>query len=211
MLALVGVFGSAGAFTSIRYIGSRAHPLLSVNYFSAFCTLISFLALTLSKPLQLSETLSLRLPSSLRQWGMLIFLGTCGFTMQYLLTKGIGGNGKKSGARGMNMVYTNMLFAVALDRWVFGVVPGWWSLAGSGCILGCAVYIALGKEEETMDGRDGEQGDEENGSRHRTEEGGTEEERRGMLDTVDAEDEDENATSIAGDVELQEIPSSRHD
>lgn len=31
-IALLGVLGSAGAFTSIRWIGKRAHPLLSVKY-----------------------------------------------------------------------------------------------------------------------------------------------------------------------------------
>lgn len=45
------------------------------------------------------------------------------------------------------MIYTNMLFALCLDRWVFGVVPGWWSLAGSGLILGSAVYVAVKKQK----------------------------------------------------------------
>ncbi|KUJ12049.1 uncharacterized protein LY89DRAFT_688522 [Mollisia scopiformis] len=31
VVAMIGVLGSAGAFTSIRWIGTRAHPLLSVN------------------------------------------------------------------------------------------------------------------------------------------------------------------------------------
>src|SRR5450432_3315507 len=56
-VAMLGVLGSAGAFTSIRWIGSRAHPLLSVNYFSVFCTLISILALSTAEPLHLSQNL----------------------------------------------------------------------------------------------------------------------------------------------------------
>ncbi|PQE26189.1 integral membrane DUF6 protein [Rutstroemia sp. NJR-2017a BBW] len=37
--ALLGVLGSAGAYTSIRLIGSDAHPMISVNYFAFVCTL----------------------------------------------------------------------------------------------------------------------------------------------------------------------------
>jgi hypothetical protein len=43
------------------------------------------------------------------------------------------------------MIYTNMLFALALDKIIFGVSPGWWSLGGSGLILGSAVFVALNK------------------------------------------------------------------
>ncbi len=43
------------------------------------------------------------------------------------------------------MIYTNMLFAMGLDRVVFGVTPGWWSLGGSGLILGSAIYVGMVK------------------------------------------------------------------
>jgi hypothetical protein len=39
----------------------------------------------------------------------------------------------------------NMLFALLFDRWVFGTVPGMWSLLGSGLILGSAIYVAVQK------------------------------------------------------------------
>lgn len=142
---MIGVLGSAGAFTSIRWIGNRAHPLLSVNYFSIFCTVISTLALSLAQPLHLSDTLRFALPAGLRQWSMLIFLGVCGFVMQYLLTKGLAAGGRGNGARATNMIYTNMLFALGLDKVVFGQSPGWWSLAGSGLILGSAIFVAVKK------------------------------------------------------------------
>ncbi|CZT45135.1 uncharacterized protein RSE6_05418 [Rhynchosporium secalis] len=145
IIAMIGVLGSAGAFTSIRWIGDRAHPLLSVNYFSIFCTIISTLALSLARPLHLSSTLHFALPAGLRQWSMLIFLGVCGLIMQYLLTKGLASGGRGNGARATNMIYTNMLFALALDKLVFNQSPGWWSLAGSGLILGSAVFVAMKK------------------------------------------------------------------
>jgi len=90
---------------------------------------------------------------------MLIFLGTCGFVMQYLLTKGLAAGGRGNGARATNMIYTNMLFALALDKLVFGQSPGWWSLGGSGLIVGSAIFVAVKKQQvETR------RGDEETGA-----------------------------------------------
>lgn len=68
-LALVGVFGSVCAFTTIRWIGKRAHPLISVNYFAVWCTIVSTIAqFTL-------PGVGFLLPADAREWGMLIFLG----------------------------------------------------------------------------------------------------------------------------------------
>jgi drug/metabolite transporter (DMT)-like permease len=147
MLALVGVLGAAGAFTSIRWIGNRAHPLLSVNYFSVFCAVISLFALTATPIVFPNSDLKFALPKDGRQWSMLLFLGVCGFVMQYLLTKGLAAGSRGSGARATNMIYTNMLFALCLDRLVFGVVPSWWSLTGSVLILGSAIYVAVTKQK----------------------------------------------------------------
>ena len=102
---------------------------------------------------------------------------------QFLLTKGLAAGGRKGGAAATNMIYTNMLFALALDKLVFGQSPGWWSLGGSGLILGSAVFVAVRK-------KDGE-GDE--GGRRRgvlvDEEGagGDEEEEMGMLRAQEGE------------------------
>lgn len=67
--------------------------------------------------------------------------------MQFLLTKGLAAGGRGNGARATNMIYTNMLFALALDKVVFGQSPGWWSLGGSGLILGSAVFVAVQKQQ----------------------------------------------------------------
>jgi len=101
--------------------------------------------------------------------------------MQYLLTKGLAGGSRAGGARATNMIYTNMLFALMLDRWIFGIVPGWWSLGGSACILGSAIWVAIGisgakeniRREEGREGLD-------HGGLGRSE-GGTDEEEMGML------------------------------
>lgn len=78
--------------------------------------------------------------------------------MQYLLTRGLAQGGRGGGARATNMIYTNMLFALALDRLVFGVSPGWWSLGGSGLILGSAVFVAVRKGGVGEDGGRDEEG-----------------------------------------------------
>ena len=145
--AMLGVLGSAGAFTALRWIGKRAHVAISVNYFAIWCTIVSTLALTLARPLHLSTTLHFALPSSLRQWGMLIFLGICGFFTQLLLTNGLAVGGRANSRRAINLTYTHMLFALALDKLVFGQSPGWWSLVGSGLILGSAIFVAMQRHE----------------------------------------------------------------
>jgi drug/metabolite transporter (DMT)-like permease len=89
---------------------------------------------------------------------MLIFLGTCGFVMQYLLTKGLAAGGRGNGIRATNMIYTNMLFALGLDKVVFGQSPGWWSLVGSGLILGSAIFVAVKKQQVEVRRADEETG-----------------------------------------------------
>jgi drug/metabolite transporter (DMT)-like permease len=74
-LALVGVLGAVAAFTTIRWIGKRAHPLLSVNYFAAWCTIVSTVMM-LALP-----QVGFLLPSGLKEWCYLFFLGICGFIM----------------------------------------------------------------------------------------------------------------------------------
>ena len=46
------------------------------------------------------------------------------------------------------MVYTQMLFALALDKLVWGTIPTIISLVGSSLILGSAIYVAVQKEGE---------------------------------------------------------------
>jgi drug/metabolite transporter (DMT)-like permease len=74
-VAMLGVLGATGAYTTIRWIGKRAHPLISVNYFAVWCTIVSTVAMfTL-------PGVGFLLPHSLKDWCYLIFLGICGFVM----------------------------------------------------------------------------------------------------------------------------------
>lgn len=158
-VALVGVLGAACAYTTIRMIGHRAHPLISVNYFAAWATIVSIVALVAV------PGIGFRLPANLRQWAYLLFLGVCGFVMQFLLTAGL--QHEKS-SRATNMVYTQMLFALVFDKFVWNTTPGALSIAGSSLILGSALYVALHNnnnptKKEEAGGRRGGGGDEEVG------------------------------------------------
>ena len=142
-VALIGVLGAASAYTTIRWIGKRAHPLISVNYFAAWTTIVSTVAL-LAVP-----GIDFQLPANARQWVYLVFLGICGFVMQFLLTAGLQ---HEKGSRATNMVYTQMLFALAFDKMIWNTTPGVWGIAGSSLILGSALYVALrnNKEKKTV-------------------------------------------------------------
>lgn len=144
-VALIGILGASGAYTTIRWIGKRAHPLISVNYFATWCTVVSTVVLIVAPLLDIGQpAIRFALPGSLRQWFLLIFLGICGFVMQFLLTSGLGG--EKSN-RATAMVYTHMLFAVGFDKWVFGHEMGIMSLIGCSLIVGSALWAVLSKIE----------------------------------------------------------------
>lgn len=74
-IAMLGVIGAAGAYTTIRWIGKRAHPLISVNYFAVWCTLVSTVMM-FALP-----DIGFLLPQSLVDFAYLVFLGLCGFIM----------------------------------------------------------------------------------------------------------------------------------
>lgn len=74
-IAMLGVCGTVVAFTTIRWIGKRAHPLISVNYFAAWCTIVSFVMQFIL------PGVGFLLPADAKEWSYLIFLGICGFVM----------------------------------------------------------------------------------------------------------------------------------
>ncbi|KAH6613358.1 hypothetical protein F5144DRAFT_596712 [Chaetomium tenue] len=156
LVALLGVLGAAGAYTTIRYIGTRAHALITVTYFSVWSTLVSTAALALCPLLGIGQAappvISFRglLPPTAYEWFLLLSLGVCGFVMQFMMTAGIGG--EKSN-RATAMVYTHMLFAAGFDKWVFGHEMGVVSLLGCGLIVGSALWAALGKKKGEGEGR----------------------------------------------------------
>ena len=148
-IGLLGVMGAAVTYTTIRWIGKRAPAVLSVNYFAAWTTLISAVVL------QLHPGIDFQLPSNLREWGLLLFIGVSGFVMQILFTAGLQ---QERNSRATNMVYTQMLFAVLFDKLVWNSTLSMWSLVGSSIILTCAIYVAMQdssrmSKKENMEGQ----------------------------------------------------------
>ena len=56
------------------------------------------------------------------------------------------------------MVYTQMLFALAFDKLIWGTTPGALSIVGSSLILGSAIYVAMRKGRQLKDGEGGGRG-----------------------------------------------------
>lgn len=156
LMALVGVLGASCAYTTIRMIGKRAHPLVSVTYFSAYTTLISCLAMVVL------PSVEFKLPATGIEWTLLVALGVCGFLLQFLLTAGLAyvppGRGAGSGNCATSMVYTQMLFALFYDKVVWGNTLSAMSWAGSALILVSAIYVAMVREPQRADERPNEEG-----------------------------------------------------
>ncbi|XP_044724601.1 eamA-like transporter family domain-containing protein [Hirsutella rhossiliensis] len=140
-VALLGAVGSAGAFTTLRALGRRVHPVTSINALAMGCTTICAAALALAPALDVDQP-SLRWthPTSTRQWLLMLAVVALGFAMQYLLTAGLAAD---TSNRANAMVYTHMLFAVAFDRWVLGHRMGLTSFLGCALILGSAVGVVV--------------------------------------------------------------------
>ncbi|MCJ1243471.1 hypothetical protein MMC30_000668 [Trapelia coarctata] len=134
IIGFIGACGAAGAYTTLRYIGKRAHPLISVNYFATWCMIVSGCALLFV------PSVEFRLPANLREWSLLLSLGTCGFVMQFLLTAGLAHD---KSARATQMVYMQILFGIAFDKLIWNVTPGIWSCIGSLVVLASALYVAV--------------------------------------------------------------------
>lgn len=89
------------------------------------------------------------------------------------------------------MTYTQMLFALAFDKLVFGHSPGWTSILGSSLILGPAIFVAMQKNvDETKGGQNHAERDEDDDGDVDVEAQRAlliEEEREGEGDEVDGE------------------------
>jgi drug/metabolite transporter (DMT)-like permease len=140
-MALMGALGAATAFTTLRVIGKRASPIISVNMFGLICTGICSVIL-LSAPYLNIDQPALRWvwPHAFKGWALLMSLGVLGFGLQYLLTAGLAAD--KSN-RANAMVYTHMLFAASFDRWIFHHEMDLMSFGGCALILCSAIGVVL--------------------------------------------------------------------
>lgn len=135
--SIFGSIAAATAYSTIRVIGKRAHSLVSVNYFAVLATISSFLIITLHPDLQFE------VPKSLAEWAILLSIGVSGFLFQVLLTEGLQ---REKAGRATNLIYVQLVYAVIIDRVIWGTVPPPSSFIGSALIIGSAIWVALQKK-----------------------------------------------------------------
>ncbi|KAG8738350.1 hypothetical protein FRC10_006957 [Ceratobasidium sp. 414] len=171
--ALIGVFGAAGAYTLIRVIGKRAHPMHIMSYFSLWSVIGATIGMLVTRT-------SWVLPTRWTWLGMLLLIGLFGFLAQLLLTLGLR---RETASRGSLALYVQIVFSLVFERLVFGVSPGVLSVVGTCIIIASAIYIALNKPDTKSSAR-------------ANSESASAEEGRGLLDGDESGDEvedDENA------------------
>lgn len=150
-ISLLGVLGAAGAFSTLRIIGKRAHALISVNAFAAISCLMCAVILSAAPVLNISQpTLHWTLPTTFKQGILTILISIFGLVMQFLLTTGLG---KDKSNRANSMIYTHMLFAASFDWWVFGHRMGLVSFLGCALILGSAIGVMFLKKNPKAAGK----------------------------------------------------------
>jgi len=134
---MISVLGSTGAYTSIRAIGKRAHPMHVMTFFSLWSTIIAALGMVVAK-------IPVVYPKSWT-WALLLFMiGVFGFIAQTLLTLGLQ---REAVSRGVIGVYVQVLFAVVLERLLFGVTPSLLSVLGAAIIISSAICVVLTKQK----------------------------------------------------------------
>ncbi|XP_006457167.1 hypothetical protein AGABI2DRAFT_154525 [Agaricus bisporus var. bisporus H97] len=135
-VAMLGVLGSTGAYTSLRAIGKRAHPLHSLVSFSTYCVVVAAIGMLVTK----SQFI---VPNRLVWLAMLVMIGLFGFAAQILLTMGLA---RETASRGSLAIYTQIVFATILERIFFHVVPSVLSVVGTLTIITCAMYVAVSNQ-----------------------------------------------------------------
>ncbi|KAG9663834.1 hypothetical protein KCU95_g19017, partial [Aureobasidium melanogenum] len=137
-VSVIGVLGASAAYTLIRVIGSRAHALISVNYFALISTFGSAGALLILPGMKFT------MPHGAREWLLLSLLGILGFVLQFLLTAGLQ---LDRTSKATSMLYTGILFALAFDWAIWGVFPGFWSCVGGAVVIASTLWSALQKSK----------------------------------------------------------------
>ncbi|KAG0704050.1 hypothetical protein DFH29DRAFT_873999 [Suillus ampliporus] len=137
---MINVLGATGAYTSIRAIGKRAHPMHVMTFFSLWCTIIASLGMV-------ALNIPVVYPRSWTWTFLLLMVGVFGFVAQTLLTMGLQ---RETVSRGVTGMYIQALFAVVLERLIFGVMPSLLSVIGASIIMSSAVYVVLIKQEPTQ-------------------------------------------------------------
>ncbi|KAI0822122.1 drug/metabolite transporter [Trametes gibbosa] len=143
-VALLGVVGLTTAYTTIRAIGKRAHPMHNLAAFALVCIIIGPIAMLLTNTpvIFLKDAVSIT---------MVLAVSLCGFGAQMTMTTGLQ---RETAGRGTIAIYVQVIFAMLFERIFFHTVPPPLSLLGTAIILSSAVYVALSKNKAANEGDD---------------------------------------------------------
>ncbi|KAF9441544.1 drug/metabolite transporter superfamily [Macrolepiota fuliginosa MF-IS2] len=132
-VGLVGVLGATGAYTSLRAIGKRAHPLHSLVSYSTQSVIVASIGMIVTKT-------PFIMPTRLDWFAMLVMIGIFGFNAQVLLTMGFA---RETAGRCSMGMYTQIIFATILEQIFYHTTPAILSVIGTLIIISCALYIAV--------------------------------------------------------------------
>ncbi|KAI0704437.1 EamA-like transporter family-domain-containing protein [Cerioporus squamosus] len=135
-VALLGVVGLTSAYTTIRAIGQRAHPMHNLGAFSLFCILFAPIGMVVARtPVVIPDNLPCLL--------MILAVSSCGFAAQMTMTTGLQ---RETAGRGTMAIYVQVIFALVFERIFFHTTPPPLSILGTVIILSSAIYVALSKQ-----------------------------------------------------------------
>lgn len=136
---MFSVVAASSAYTSIRWIGNRAHSLISVFYFSGLVTVLTAILVP-----AIPSIPNFHMPEGPEEWTCLTVLSVVGFAAQWSLTKGL--QLEKAG-RGIQLMYMQLLFAGLFEWMIWGYVPGALTWVGGLLIIGSLVCVNMLKEK----------------------------------------------------------------
>lgn len=126
-VALAGALFSAGAYVTVRRVGSGEHPLVVVFWFPLVATPLS---LPLAFPVW-------QWPTPL-EWLVLIGVGVATQTAQVFMTRGLQ---KEPAAKATAVSYLQIVFAALWGALVLGEIPDALTLAGASLIIGSTLLL----------------------------------------------------------------------
>ncbi|KIM44304.1 hypothetical protein M413DRAFT_378885 [Hebeloma cylindrosporum] len=132
-MSLIGVLGSTLAYTSIRALAKRAHPMHAMVSLSAVCILMASVGMIISDTKITTPTLPEWFP-------LLAVIGIFGFLAQTLLTMGLR---RETASRGTFALYSRIIFATFFERILFHTLPTYLSAFGTLMIIVSALYVVF--------------------------------------------------------------------
>ena len=127
---------------------------------------------------------------------LLLIIAVSGFMLQFLLTEGLK---REKAGRATNMMYLQMVFALVVERVIWGTTPTFMSLLGASLIIGAAIWVSLQKSQAAATTTAASRADELHQLQQQKRLAGLEDEENGLLncrsrdpDSDDDSDDDDN-------------------